>query len=407
LSKFRTLTLWASLMGAMGACTVAGAAAVEQQVATETLADFEFDWARDGTYCPSCNFGSGNARISYVDLDYTVKVAPVDIATGRFMLESAIVIDSNAAFVTDYGNGPGWMFSQRGSELVYTRYRDGKPRRDANAGVAMARQVARQRWQAGFLPGGLKRVSPKGTTDLSDPVPRLSYGHVSEPSAYWRVAQGRAPENLLPGDDSVRGVGLRWVPGTAEILYSFVPSGEEDPQIFVYDTDTGTDTQITQGPGYKRAQFMMTPPEFGGDAVAFTVVDDTRFDLYRRSRDSQGQWQWRHFHTYEMPADQPFVSGSPEAFVHNGRTWIVLALRKTKGANAASNLGILALDPAQPELRMLTDDTQEAKWRSDPEYFIAADSVYIYYTRAVPLIFPTIGEGVWRVDTGLGPQTPR
>jgi hypothetical protein len=381
----------------------ARAAVTEEQVATETLADFEFDWARDGFYCRTCNFGSGNARIAYVDLDFTVKVAPVDMVSGRFMLESAIVIDSNAAFVTDYGNGPGWMFSQRGSELVYTRFRDNKPRRDPYAGVALARQVGGRRWQSGFVPGAMQRVSPKGTTQIEDAVPRISYGHVSKPFAYWRYAEGSATETVLPGDDSVRGVGLRWVPGTAEILLSYVPPGEVDPQIFVHDTDSGSTEQITAGPGYKRAQFMLSPPEFGGDAVAFTVVDDTRFDVYRRSLDDQGVLRWQLFHTYAMPAEQPFVSGSPEAFVHNGRTWIVLALRKTKGANVASNLGIMALDPAQPELRMLTDDTSPARWRSDPEYFIAPDSVYIYFTRAEPLTFPTVGEGVWRVDTGLGP----
>jgi hypothetical protein len=402
--RVAALAAWVALTGL--ASIPASAAVVEEQMATETLADFEFDWARDGFYCQRCNFGSGNARISYIDLDFTVRVAPVDMVTGRFVLEEAVIVDTDAAFVTDYGNGPGWVFSQRGSELVYTRFRDGKPRRDASAGIGMARQVGPDRWQSGFTPGSLWRVSPKGTTDLQDAVPRISFGHVSKPFAYWRFAEGRAPEQVLPGDDSVRGVGLRWVPGSAEIIYQFVPEGEVDPQIFVYDTETGVNEQITSGSGYKRAQFMLYPPEFGGDAVTFTVVDDTRFDLYRRTTDASGARVWTKFHTYEMPADQPYVSGSPEAFVHNGRTWIVLGLREVKGVNVASNLGILALDPANPELRMLTDSSSPRRWRSDPEYFITRDTVYIYFTRALPRLYPTVGEGIWRVDTGLGPLRP-
>lgn len=393
-----------------GACTAvafaAQAAAVEVQMTTETLADFELDSARDGTYCASCNFGAGNARVSYVDYQFQVRVAQLDLATGRILVESAQLVDTNAAFVTDYGNGPSWMFSQRGSELVYTRYRDGRPRRDSTAGVAMAKQTGPNTWQAGFIPNGLGRVSPKGTTQQNDAVPRISYGHVSKPMAFWRLATADATEVQLPGDDSARGVGLRWVPGTSEILYSFTPPGEADVQIFVHDTASGQTQQITSGPGYKRAQFMSYAPEFGGQAVAFMVVDDTRFDLYRRESDGAGGQRWVLFHTYTMPAAQPYISGSPEAFVHNGRTWIVLALRKTKGANVPSNLGIMALDPARPELRMLTDDTSPTRWRSDPEYFIAPETVYIYFTRAQPYKLPTVGEGVWRVDTGLGPLQP-
>jgi hypothetical protein len=384
----------------------AHAAVVEEQVTTETLADFEFDSARDGTYCASCNFGAGNARVSYIDYQFRVRVAQIDLATGRFLVDAAQIVDTNAAFVTDYGNGPSWMFSQRGSELVYTRYRDGRPRRDTTAGVALARQTGADTWQAGFIPNGLGRVSPKATTQQQDAIPRISYGHVSKPMAFWRMATSDATEVQLPGDDSARGVGLRWVPGTTEILYSFTPPGEVDVQIFVHDTATSQTQQITSGPGYKRAQFMSYAPEFGGQAVAFTVVDDTRFDLYRRESDGAGGQRWGLFHTYTMPAAQPYISGSPEAFVHNGRTWIVLALRKTKGANAPSNLGILALDPARPELRLLTDDTSPTRWRSDPEYFIAPETVYIYFTRAQPFKLPTIGEGVWRVDTGLGPVLP-
>ena len=375
----------------------------EVQMTTEMLADFELDSARDGFYCPGCNFGSGNARVTYVDTQFRVMVAPLEMSTGKILTTQAVVVDTNAAFVTDYGNGPSWMFSARGSELVYTRYINGRPRRDGSAGVAMARQVGPTQWQAGFIPGGYGRVSPKATTEQSDLVPRISYGDVSLPHAYWRFAENNAPEITLPGDDSNRGVGLRWVPGSPEIIYSFTPVGEVDNQIFVYNTATATTQQISTGPGYKRAQFMIYAPEFGGQAVAFMVVDDTRFDLYRRVRDAQGNVTWTKFDTITMPAAMPYVSGSPEAFVHAGRTWILLGLRKTLGLNVPSNLAILSLDTSRPELRMLTDDSSPLRWRSDPEYFIAPNTVYVYYTRALPFKFPTVGEGVWRVDTGLGP----
>ena len=119
-------------------------AATEVQMTSEMLADFELDSARDGDYCPTCNFGAGNARVTYVDTQFRVMVAPLDISTGMLLTNLAVVVDTNAAFVTDYGNGPSWMFSQRGSELVYTRYLNGRPRRDGSAGMGMAQRRDRR-----------------------------------------------------------------------------------------------------------------------------------------------------------------------------------------------------------------------------------------------------------------------
>ncbi|MFO1473158.1 MAG: hypothetical protein U1F20_00870 [Lysobacterales bacterium] len=35
----------------------------EVQVGARTIADYEFDWGRDGTYRSTCNYGSGNNRL--------------------------------------------------------------------------------------------------------------------------------------------------------------------------------------------------------------------------------------------------------------------------------------------------------------------------------------------------------
>ena len=86
----------------------------------------------------------------------------------------------------------------------------------------------------------------------------------------------RAQGAVLAGHGSHRGVGLRWVPGSPEIIYSYTAPGETDDQIFVYNTATSLTEQITTGPGYKRAQFMLYAPEFGGQAdyIMFSDQDD-------------------------------------------------------------------------------------------------------------------------------------
>ena len=54
---------------------------------------------------------------------------------------------------------------------------------------------------------------------------------------------------------------------------------------------------------------------------------------------------------------------------------------------------------------MLTNDAQTPRLRLDPEYFITAQGPFIYYNRLVPetASHPPINDGVWRVDTNLGP----
>ncbi|MFY9511330.1 MAG: hypothetical protein WAQ05_10215, partial [Rubrivivax sp.] len=249
---------------------------------------------------------------------------------------------------------------------------------------------------------GLGRVAPKGSQQRDEPVARISYGAASRAQSWWRIGDFSAPEVALPLGDSNRGLGLRWVAGTSQILLSGSPDGLVK-QIFLHDTAAGSTEQITSGPGNKRAQFMFFPPEFGGEAVFFAVVDDLRFDFYRRLPDGQGVLRWTKFQSLSLPAEQPYIAGSPEAFVHNGRSWIVLTMADTDKPAALSNIALLSIDPARPELRRLTDAGSPARWRSDPEYFVNDSGVYVYYTRARLVRTLALHEGIWRVDTGLGP----
>lgn len=380
------------------------AAAVEERITAAPLADIEFDSARDGRLCPSCNFGDGNSRVVFTAADGRLWVARVDWVTGRFQPEDGrgTLVDTGAAYYRDFGNGPSWAFSQRGSDIVYTRYVDGLPKDPANAGLGWARMTGPGQWAAGMVPDGLGRVAPKGTQDREDAVSRISYGAASRTDAWWRVGDFSQPEVKLPLGDSNRGLGLRWVAGTDQILMSDAPDGLVK-QIFLHDTRTGATEQITSGTGNKRAQFMFYPPEFGGEAVAFLVVDDTRFDFYRRLPDAQGVLRWTRFQSILPPADQPFIAGSPEAFVHNGRSWIVFTMADSAKPAALSNIALTSIGPGTPEIRRLTDAGSPARWRSDPEYFINDSGVYIYFTRARMARALAIHEGIWRVDTGLGP----
>lgn len=390
-----------------GLGATASAAALEEQITAAPLADIEFDSARDGRLCTTCNFGEGNSRVVFTATDGRLWVAHVDWTTGRFVPDNGrgTLVDTNAAYYRDFGNGPSWLFSQRGSELVYTRYLDGTPTDPANAGTGWARMIGAGQWTAGLVGDALGRVNPKGTQVREDAVARVSYGSVSRADAWWRLGDFESAEVQLPQGDSNRGLGLRWVAGTSGILVSGSPDGAVK-QIFLHDTATGETEQITSGPGNKRAQFMFFPPEFGGEAIFFAVVDDIRFDFYRRLSAPGGGLRWTKYHSITLPPDQPYIAGSPEAFVHNGRSWIVLTMADNSKPAALSNIALASIDPTRPELRRLTDSSSPPRWRSDPEYFINDSGVYVYFTRARLSRLLAINEGIWRVDTGLGPARP-
>jgi hypothetical protein len=61
--------------------------------------------------------------------------------------------------------------------------------------------------------------------------------------------------------------------------------------------------------------------------------------------------------------------------------------------------------PGEETFRVLTSDATAARSRRDPEYYITAQGPYIYYNRYI-VTEPGVAqpEGVFRVDSGLGPQ---
>ena len=105
----------------------------EVQATTTPLGDIEFDWGRDGSNCPTCNFGDGNARANWTDRAGNLWIAHLNPNTGLFTSPGANdeLADTSAFFWNVYGNGPEWTFStQNGqviSQLVYSRWQPGQP----------------------------------------------------------------------------------------------------------------------------------------------------------------------------------------------------------------------------------------------------------------------------------------
>jgi hypothetical protein len=385
----------------------------EVQVTTAAIPDFEFDSARDGRNCPACNGGDGNARLVFADSSNNLWVGHVDFQTGAFLPADGhgALVATNAAAATDYGNGPEWMLSNGDSRFVYTQCQAPcEPPNGVTASIGLATQVSRT-WTTTTLPNSAGRASPAATLDLGDPDPRINYVTSEKTAWYMRKASALGIEIQLPLSSLSNGNARRWVPGTRKIL--FQGHDPNDPQIlrdqmYLYDTDSGELEQLTFNPQGVVGGMMWRAPEFKNEYVFFTMAKFRQQILvYRKIPGADKVLRWTIVKTISAPAALPFFF-SPEVFTHNGRSYIfaeVSSSSKFFDRTIPNQLAISGVDPLRLDGRLLTNDAGTPRLRLDPEYFITAQGPFIYYVRLIPETDanPAANDGVWRVDTGLGP----
>jgi hypothetical protein len=394
----------------------------EVQVTTSAIPDFEFDSARNGVNCPTCNAGDGNSRLAFSDRDGRLWLGKVDFNTGAFVPTTGRgrQIDSFTAPVTCFGNGPEWMSSAAGSQIVYTRFVNGSglPGNGTVNCTASSPQIAlaslgSSGWRTQVLPNSLNRITPDGTKDATDTDPRVNYVQGDKEALFWRKRSALSTEVEMPINDLTGGNSRRWVPGTRKII--FQGHLATDPrlldQVWLYDTDTKKREQLTFDSVTKAGGFMWRAPEYGNEYVFFTMANFRQeLWVYRKLRAPSGNMVWTVTKKIRAPksAGLPYF-WSPEVFTHNGRSYIftqVSPSNKFFDKSIPTHLAITSIDPLKSDLRLLTNDTTKPRVRLDPEFFITAKGPFIYYNRLVPAnsTYPDgINDGVWRVDTRLGP----
>ena len=415
-----TRTLAAGLVVAAGSVPIGlavGQASVllEVQVTTAPIPDYEFDSARYGTYCPTCNGGDGNARLVFSDASNQLWVGHVNFDTGAFEPPDGhgVLVATDATAATDYGNGPEWQSSATGSSFVYTKCRAPcEPPNAATASIGLATQDGNKAWSTTELPNSLGRASPAATLDVTDPDPFINYVTGDKTAWYYRKGSALGVEIQLPLSYLSNGNARRWVPGTRKILFQGHDPNDTQllrDQMYTYDTASGELEQLTNNPGGVVGGMMWQAPEFKNEYVFFTMAKFRQQILvYRKIPGADKVLRWTIVKTIDAPAALPFFF-SPEIFTHNGRSYIfaeVSSDSKFFDRSIPNQLAISGVDPLRQDARLLTNDSGTPRLRLDPEYFITAQGPFIYYNRLVPETdtHPAINDGVWRVDTGLGPK---
>ncbi len=356
-----------------------------------------------------CEFSQSRQKITWVDRSGGLWIADVDPVTGMFVPADGkgILVDPAAMATSDirlFGNGPEWISTATGDQIVYTKFAAGMPKTRTNARLALAQQVRDGSWRYAFLaPTNLARAAPYASNDRGDPLPRISYVGPNG-NHYWRNLYDPTSEKRVadyPPNQYFNA--MRFAEGERGASFPMVVEGVS--QVFHYDLDTGVETQLTFDAGQKdltNRAWIWPAPEYGGARVMATVADNTELRIYR---EDPGQPEWVLVRSVRTP--QGGIVNSPEYFTYNGASYVFF-VASVPPANFPSQLFLANIDPADPLLVQLTPDSP-TRMRTDPEVFIADDGPYIYYNRQkIDLTGNqyclSCNEGIFRSHTGLAPE---
>ena len=316
--------------------------------------------------------------------------------TGKGMLVATDVVAKANMFKW---NGPEWLGTTYGDQIVYTYFIPGLKRAAPNARMAIAAPDSNGVWVSRTISPDMPRMSHVTSRDAGDTQPRLRY---LDPDLYqyWRDADNPATEEWLwfiPPSNRA----WRFASGARALMFS-QPAADGRWQVFSYQLDSKVIKQMTFDDGQKdnvrTVPWMWRAPEFGNNFIIATVADETELRIYRKIGT-----EWTAVHRARVPAGRTL--GSPEWFVYNNRSYVLMS-GFVNGNGYPTEIWVSSIDPARPLLRKVTVDAP-ARVRNDPEVFITDLGPRIYYNRYDPSVNPDnplcneCSEGVYMADPGL------
>ncbi|MEO0974281.1 MAG: PQQ-binding-like beta-propeller repeat protein, partial [Pseudomonadota bacterium] len=239
--------------------------------------------------------------------------------------------------------------------------------------------------------------SPLGTTGNA----RMVYNRVLE-SGEVVVSYREWNDPATEGTANVIAEGGRFL-GTEPSVLTLTRDANNFTQILLIDIETGDGEIITDTPTNKINPFIWFAPEFN-DLAFVVMLDFTDLAVYRRV-----DGVWTEYNRFVIPAqDKPLLS-SPEAFSHNGRSYITVVAAETLGQSdtfpgqpvGPSEIWLAGIDPANPFFRRIDDPTSPEQ-RSEPEPYMLDSGPVAYYTEKNSS-FP-FNRILRRADMGLGPD---
>ncbi len=324
---------------------------------------------------PDPEFDGDSARVTWQDrAGLEVWVADLEPTTGAIVPPNGrgTLVDTNVSPISTAKNGPEWLFTSTGNQIVY------------GVSVGGVDHVARAiegptGWVREVIAPGL---APFGSMEPGDPNPRLYY--------YEATPQGDEAHTRFLDDPSSD---LNW---GAALSYGRFRDGDDELQsilqvqgtwqVMLADPTTGVLEQLTHTTTFKRSTFAWRAPELNGDEVFFTTGGP------RRGTSSLGMHvyhkvagTWTLHSEIRPPPAFPYVI-SPEPMVVNGRSYIAF-LASTKPLNSdagPAEVWIADIDPNARFARRVSDPSMSGRSLKDPEPLVLGGQGYVYYSEIAP-----------------------
>jgi len=429
----------------------------EVSVSPYMTGDIEFDWARDGRFCSTCNFGSTNSQVNWTDRDNNLWVNYVNQVTGMFTPNSGRetnVAPLQAFFWQDWGNGPEWAFSTPVagqdpiSQLVYTGIAAGEPATYEYAGVALATQTGNSggiaTWSTpAFFPGAYmppkdNTVLPLASQCVSDTFASAVFENLLTPQDMFTEtvssAAGTQPFET-PFGPLANGIGERFVACAHDANSPYPQStrwltfqgdvtiGDNVlQQEFWYDMDTGVVQQLTFDPTTKQRGVMFKAPDFpdaNGNAqyILMTVAADMQIEVFLQTgTNANGSPIMTLVNTIYSPNPAEPYMFDPKAFINctpKCVTYVVMGLgtvaESQQTETEPNGIGVTALNPNNPFFEVLvaannTQATGAIAQRLDPKVFITDAGPVVYYDllNTLTASVPYNDQGIWMINMNLG-----
>ncbi len=329
-------------------------------------------------------------KIAFQTAAGNVWLADLDPLTGLFKSSSGldVLVDQNATPLIQSFNGPEFGVDQNGWAMFYTKVNGATPQ--IWRATVQDNQVNRNP----LSNGNIARLSTLATKAPESPSIRLLY---SKGPSLDNGFIGYLDENLPDSEvvlDSLDD-GARWINDTRSFAY-VKQTGPNAGQIALYNTDTQMEVVITNDQDAKTYCYGWFAPEYQ-DFLVLCIVNDTLLGIYKNN----GGAFWERILTMSAPAQaSPYrYFGSPEPFVAGGKSYISLVLKAvaTTSSYVNAETWVLGIEPDEQKRLMLRCDDGTVARRTDPESYIGAEEVFIYYNQ---LNAQGVFE-IWRYATGI------
>jgi len=263
-------------------------------------------------------------------------------------------------------NGPEWVQTDRGGEVVYGKATDG-------VFQLWRAHLSAGEWTPELVDGVPDRVGTIGSLEPGDPDARLLYYDIAGQQLGWQHIDGRSGGPMSDLGDH----GPRWVLGGRGIVWSEDVGGTQ--QVHLLDPDSSDTVQVTDALVGLESPYMWA--DAGGAPAGFAATFDNAegepvgMDVYQVF-----EGEWLHTKRIHTPAAFRFAV-SPEIWSFDGRVLLFFQASVSDELADTSQIWVAGAASDDPLLRKVSRDGPGKAF--DPEWVEVDGRPHVYYTHTL------------------------